>query len=312
MSEPGVAIRAERLFKRYGARSAVDGVDLAIPRSQFFGLLGPNGAGKTSIVHMLSTLIRPTSGEAWVAGYSTSAQKLAVRRSIGVVFQEQALDRTLTVAENLRFAGLLNGLSRSQIRQRSSDLLELFGLTEQRDRPVASLSGGMRRALDIARGVIHQPQILFLDEPTIGLDLPNRRAIWRHIARLRIELGITVFLTTHYLEEAIDCDGVAFLSSGRIVRHGPPRALIEQLGRHIIEVETDRPAELAERLAPRLGEALVEGDCVYFRCNTELTDPLSLQPELSSNARIVRLRRPNLNDVFLWVNRTPASLQKAA
>ena len=312
MSEPGVAIRAERLYKRYGATSAVDGVDLAIQRSQFFGLLGPNGAGKTSIVHMLSTLIRPTSGEAWVAGYSTSAQKLAVRRSIGVVFQEQALDRTLTVAENLRFAGLLNGLSRSQIRQRSSDLLELFGLTEQRDRPVGSLSGGMRRALDIARGVIHQPQILFLDEPTIGLDLPNRRAIWRHIARLRIELGITVFLTTHYLEEAIDCDGVAFLSSGRIVRHGPPRALIEQLGRHIIEVETDRPAELAERLAPRLGEALVEGDCVYFRCNTELTDPLSLQPELSSNARTVRLRRPNLNDVFLWVNRTPASLQKAA
>jgi ABC-2 type transport system ATP-binding protein len=311
MSEQATAIRAERLIKRYGATTAVDGVDLAIPRGQFFGLLGPNGAGKTSIIHMLSTLIRPTSGEAWVAGYSTSDRQLAVRRSIGVVFQEQALDRTLTATENLRFAGLLNDLSRSQIKQRSSDLLELFGLTQQRNRPVASLSGGMRRALDIARGVIHQPQILFLDEPTIGLDLPNRRAIWRHIARLRAELGITVFLTTHYLEEAIDCHEVAFLSSGRIVRRGSPRALVEQLGRHIVEVESDRPAELAERLAPRLGAALIEGDCVYFRCDTELIDPL-LQAELASTARVVRWRRPNLNDVFLWVNRIPASLQKAA
>lgn len=312
MSEPALAIRAERLIKRYGETLAVGGVDLAIPRSQFFGLLGPNGAGKTSIIHMLSTLIRPTSGEAWVAGYSVAKQKLAVRRNIGVVFQEQALDRTLTVAENLRFAGLLNGLSRSQIKQRSTDLVELFGLKEKRDLPVASLSGGMHRALDIARGVIHQPQILFLDEPTIGLDLPNRRAIWRHIARLRIELGITVFLTTHYLEEALDCDEVAFLSGGRIVRGGPPRTLIEQLGRYIVEVETDQAAELAERLAPRLGEALVEGDCVHFRCNAEPADLLSLQAELASNARAVRWRRPNLNDVFLWVNRTPASLRKAA
>jgi ABC-2 type transport system ATP-binding protein len=311
MSEPTLAIRAERLIKRYGATAAVNGVDLEIPRSQFFGLLGPNGAGKTSIVHMLSTLIRPTSGEAWVAGYSVREQQLAVRRSIGVVFQEQALDRTLTVAENLRFAGLLNNLSRSQIERRSIDLLALFGLTQQRDRPVAALSGGMRRGLDIARGVIHRPQILFLDEPTIGLDVPNRRAIWDYIARLRVEFGITVLVTTHYLEEANDCDEVAFLSSGRIVRRGPPRALIEQLGRHIVEVETHRPAELAERLAPRLGEALIDGDRVYFRCDTESIDPL-LQTELASAARIVRWRRPNLNDVFLWVNRIPASLQKAA
>lgn len=312
MSEPAFAIRAERLIKRYGETLAVGGVDLAIPRSQFFGLLGPNGAGKTSIIHMLSTLIRPTSGQAWVAGYSVAEQKVAVRRSIGVVFQEQALDRTLTVAENLRFAGLLSNLSRSQIKRRSSDLLELFGMQEKRDLPVGSLSGGMRRALDIARGVIHQPQILFLDEPTIGLDLPNRRAIWRHIARLRVELGITVFLTTHYLEEAIDCDEVAFLSAGDLVCKGPPRTLVEQLGRHIVEVETDQPAQLAERLAPRLGEALIEGDCVHFRCNAEPADLLSLQVELASNVRAMRWRRPNLNDVFLWVNRTASPLKKAA
>lgn len=312
MSEPAFAIRAERLTKRYGETLAVDGVDLEIPRGQFFGLLGPNGAGKTSTIHMLSTLIRPTSGEAWVAGCAVKTQKLAVRRNIGVVFQDLALDRTLSAAENLRFAGRLNDLSRSEIRRRSTELLELFALHEMRDRAVASLSGGMRRALDIARGVIHQPQILFLDEPTIGLDVPNRRAIWRHIARLRSELGITVFLTTHYLEEAVDCDEVAFLSSGRIVRSGPPRTLIEQLGRHIIEVETDQPSELAERLASRFGQALIEGDCVHFRCNTESADLLSLQSELASNARAVRWRRPNLNDVFLWVNRTNTSLKRAA
>ena len=210
---PALAIRAERLIKRYGETLAVDGVDLAIPRGQFFGLLGPNGAGKTSTIHMLSTLIRPTSGEAWVAGYSVpsrsspygaaSASCSRIRRSIAR-FRSPRICASPAAQRSCRVR---------EIRRRSTDLLELFGLSEKRDLPVASLSGGMRRALDIARGVIHQPQILFLDEPTIGLDLPNRRAIWRHIARLRIELGITVFLTTHYLEEAIDCDEVAFLSA---------------------------------------------------------------------------------------------------
>jgi len=307
-----VAIRADRLTKRYGDTLAADGVDLAIPRGQFFGLLGPNGAGKTSTVHMLSTLIRPTSGEAWVAGYSVLTQKLAVRRSIGVVFQDPALDRTLSVAENLRFAGLLNDLSRSEIKRRSSELLELFGLSEKRDHPVASLSGGMRRTLDIARGVIHQPEILFLDEPTIGLDLPNRRAIWRYIAGLRARLGITVLLTTHYLEEAADCDEVAFLSSGRIVRSGPPRVLIEELGRYIVEIETDHPEQVAGEFAPRLGPALIEADLVQFRCNKEPTELVSLQAELAVSARAVRWRRPNLNDVFLWVNQTGMSHKRAA
>jgi ABC-2 type transport system ATP-binding protein len=307
-----LAIRAERLTKRYGETSAVDGVDFAIPRGQFFGLLGPNGAGKTSTIHMLSTLIRPTSGQAWVAGCAVNKESLAVRRGIGVVFQDPALDRSLSAAENLRFAGMLNNLSRAEIRQRSTELLALFGLSERRDLPVASLSGGMRRALDIARGVIHQPQILFLDEPTIGLDVPNRRAIWRHIARLRAELGMTVFLTTHYLEEAIDCDEVAFLSAGRIVREGPPRRLVEQLCRHILEVETDQPAQLAEQLAPRLGAALIEGESLQFRCDSDPIELASLQVELASKARAVRWRRPNLNDVFLWVNRPPASQERRA
>ena len=297
-----LAIRAERLTKRYGDVAAVDGIDLAIPAGRFFGLLGPNGAGKTTTIHMLSTLIRPTAGEASVAGHAVRTAPLAVRASIGVVFQENALDRTLTVAENLRFAGRLHGLAGSEIRRRSGELLELFNLAPRRDQPVAVLSGGMRRALDIARGMIHRPRILFLDEPTIGLDLPGRRAIWRYIAQLRANHGITVFLTTHYLEEAIDCDEVAFLASGRIVRTGAPRGLIEQLGRWIVEVETEQPAEIARRLAPRLGPPLIEADRVHFRWEHEPGEFASLQTELASLVRAVRWRRPNLNDVFLWVN----------
>jgi ABC-2 type transport system ATP-binding protein len=312
MSEVALAVRAERLTKRYGQALAVADVDLAIPRGQFFGLLGPNGAGKTSTIHMLSTLIRPSSGEAWVAGYSVRAQALAVRGSIGVVFQDPSLDRALSVDENLRFAGLLNNLPRREIRRRSARLLEIFGLSERHEVAVGSLSGGMRRALDIARGLIHQPQILFLDEPTIGLDVPSRRAIWRHIAALRAQLGITVFLTTHYLEEAIDCDEVAFLSAGRIVRRGAPRTLVEQLGRYIIEIEADQPCELAGRLAARLGEALIEGNLVHFRSNSEPAEMIALQAELTASARAVRWRRPNLNDVFLWVNRGASSLKQAA
>ena len=307
-----VAIRADRLTKRYGETLAVDGIALAIPQGRFFGLLGPNGAGKTSTIHMLSTLIRPTSGEAAVMGYSVRSQQLAVRRTIGVVFQEPALDRTLSVAENLRFAGALNDLPRAEVKRRSDELLELFGLTERRDQLTASLSGGMRRALDIARGVIHQPRILFLDEPTIGLDVPNRRAIWRHIARLRAGFGITVLLTTHYLEEAVDCDEVAFLSAGRIVRQGNPQALIEELGAYIVEVETPRPRELAEQLTPRLGAALIEGDRLQFCCNREPAELAALQAELAVSAQAVHWRRPNLNDVFLWVNHTNAFERRAA
>ncbi|HEY7377496.1 MAG TPA: ATP-binding cassette domain-containing protein [Steroidobacteraceae bacterium] len=307
-----VAIRAERLTKRYGETLAVDGVDLAIPQGQFFGLLGPNGAGKTSTIHMLSTLIRPTSGEAAVMGNSVRTQQIAVRRSIGVVFQEPALDRTLSVTENLRFAGALNDLPRAEVKRRSEELLELFGLSERRAQLTASLSGGMRRALDIARGVIHQPRILFLDEPTIGLDVPNRRAIWRHIARLRADFGITVLLTTHYLEEAVDCDEVAFLSAGRIVRRGNPRTLIQALGAYIVEVETPRPRELAEQLTPRLGAALIEGDRLQFCCNREPAELAALQAELAVTAQAVHWRRPNLNDVFLWVNHTDVFEKRAA
>jgi ABC-2 type transport system ATP-binding protein len=297
------AVHAHALSKRYGDVLAVDNLELRIEAGQFFGLLGPNGSGKTSTIHMLSTLIRPSAGSASVAGYDIRTQPVAVRASIGLVFQDSALDRTLSVAENLRFAGLLHNLSPKLIEERSGELLELFGLNDKKHRPVGSLSGGMRRALDIVRGVMHHPKILFLDEPTIGLDLPNRRKIWRFIERLRADSGMTVLLTTHYLEEADSCDEVAFINSGMIVQRGQPQVLVDALGRHIVEIEATDPAGLIDLLTPRLGPALRDGELAMFRYEAEDLAPIAaLQTELGPRVDALRVRRPNLNDVFLWVN----------
>lgn len=297
-----LAVRASGLVKRYGQLVAVDGLDLDIPSGQFFGLLGPNGSGKTSTIHMLATLIRPSSGSARVAGHDVVDEAVKVRGAIGLVFQDSALDRTLTIAENLRFAGLLYNLAPAVIRERSAELLELFGLADKRNRPVGSLSGGMRRALDIVRGMIHHPRILFLDEPTIGLDLPNRRNIWRFIDRLRARTGMTVLLTTHYLEEADSCDRVAFIKSGKLVQSGPPQQLVESLGRHIVEIESRDIDALSQRLASKLGPCLKDGEVAQFRYSEEDVTPLArLQGELGAQIKALRWRRPNLNDVFLWI-----------
>jgi len=296
------AIRAAGLTKRYGDLLAVDGLTLEIGGGEFFGLLGPNGSGKTTTVHMLATLIQPNAGSAEVAGFDIGRNAIKARESIGIVFQESALDRTLTVTENLRFAGLLQNLTPKTISERSSELLELFGLNEHRSKPVAVLSGGMRRALDIVRGVLHQPKVLFLDEPTIGLDIPNRRRIWRFIERLRTHNAMTVLLTTHYLEEADSCDRVSFIRKGRLVESGAPRALVDDLGRHILEVEGADMERLLLRLEPRLGPSLRDGDVAMFRSSEEDASGLArLQSELGANVRSWKVRRPNLNDVFLWI-----------
>jgi ABC-2 type transport system ATP-binding protein len=295
-------VRATGLVKRYGDVLAVDRVDLDIAPGEFLGLLGPNGSGKTTTLHMLATLIRPSAGSAEVAGFDITREPVKVREALGLVFQESALDRTLTVAQNLRFAGLLHDLTPRVIEERSRALLELFDVAGRRDQAVGTLSGGMRRALDIVRGVLHEPRCLLLDEPTIGLDLPNRRRIWRFIERLRARTGMTVLLTTHYLEEADGCDRVVFIRKGHLVESGAPYELVARLGRRILEVEAADLDSLVSRLEARLGAGLRDGDVAQFRCaDDHLADLARLQADIGSRATAWRVRRPNLNDVFLWV-----------
>jgi ABC-2 type transport system ATP-binding protein len=219
------AIEARGLGKDFGPVRALDQLDLEVREAEFFGLLGPNGAGKTTTVHLFATLLAPSRGAAHVAGHDVVRQSLRVRRSIGLVFQETTLDRDLTVEENLRFAARLWNLPSGLAARRIEQLLQRFGLLERRRDPVRALSGGQRRALDIARGILHEPRVLFLDEPTAGLDPRTRRSLWELILGVRQSFGVTVFLTTHYLEEAEPCDRVAVLDRGRLVALGPPAAL---------------------------------------------------------------------------------------
>jgi ABC-2 type transport system ATP-binding protein len=291
-------ISATGLVKRYGDIVAVDGLD-----REFYGLLGPNGSGKTTTIHMLATLVKPSLGSVRIGDVDVARYPVRARRQIGLVFQESALDRTLTVAENLRFAGRLYDLPPRVSAQRAQELLELFDMADKRDRPVATLSGGMRRALDIVRGVLHEPQVLFLDEPTIGLDLPNRRRIWRFIERLRARTGMTVLLTTHYLEEANPCDRVCFIRKGKLVDAGAPLDLVGRLGRHILEIESNDLQTLTAQLEPKLGECLIDGDVAFFRhADEDLSTLARMQTETGSAANAWRVRRPNLNDVFLWIS----------
>ena len=298
------AIRAVGLCKHYRGRPVVDDFALEVAHGEFYGLLGPNGAGKTTALHMLSTLIPPSSGTAWVAGRSVLTDPVSVRSVIGVVFQEPALDPALTVAENLRFAGLLNHMPSALIRARSVELLQLFGLADARDAPVRTLSGGMRRAVDIARGLMHRPQVLFLDEPTIGLDPSSRRAIWRHIAALRACSDVTIILTTHYLEEAEPCDRAGFIAGGHLVREGTPPTLVAELGRYVVDIEANRPRELVQALHARLRDAVIEGTTATFCFDGHAAELIALQAELGDAIVAMRWRRPNLNDVFLHLART--------
>ncbi len=305
MEQSAVTVRG--LKKTYGNFEAVSNLDLNIASGEFFGLLGPNGAGKTTSIHMLSSLVRPTSGQASIFGLDVVKNPVDVRGKIGLVFQDSALDRQLSVWENLRFAGLLHNLPFKLVKDRAKHLLDMFNLTEKKNVPVFALSGGQRRILDIARGIMHEPKILFLDEPTIGLDLPTRRNIWRYIHQLRSQTGMTVLLTTHYLEEAETCDRVAFLKSGNLVLEGNPKQLVAQLANEILEIEASEPNEIIEILNDILGPALQEFETLFYRLNKTDEKRLSklistLKEKFDSKLKRVIVRQPNLNDVFLWVN----------
>lgn len=299
-------IRVDSLRRSYGDIEAVKGVSFEVLGGEIFGFLGPNGAGKTTTIHMLCTLLRPDGGTAKVAGYDIRSEPNDVRRSIGVVFQESSLDEQLTGRENLRFHAMLYNMERDRFNERADRLLELVELDERADEQVRTFSGGMKRRLELARGLLHEPKVLFLDEPTLGLDPQTRRHIWDYLRQLRDREQVTIFMTTHYMDEAEACDRVAIMDHGEIIALDSPEQLKGTVGGDVVSAYTnDNPAAL-ERLSAdgvidsRLGPdgALVievdQGDAYIPKMMKRLTEE---SPSIEVNS--VSLRRPTLEDVFI-------------
>jgi ABC-2 type transport system ATP-binding protein len=299
------AIEADGLVKRYGEVQALDGVDLAVEAGTVFGLLGPNGAGKSTTVRILTTLSRPDGGRARVAGHDVLTQRVAVRRAIGVVGQKHGCDPEATGRENLILQGELYAID--DVKRRAAETLERFGLADAADRPVKTYSGGMERRLDIALGLIHSPQVLFLDEPTTGLDPEARAELWAEIERLAREERMTILLTTHYLEEADRlASQLAIVDRGRIVARGTPDELKAELQGDAVQVELDREDEAAARTAlgrvGGLSDVLLDGRTLHARA---ADGPAAIPAVLAAleahgvRAASVTLARPSLDDVYL-------------
>jgi ABC-2 type transport system ATP-binding protein len=305
MSHDGITVNGlVREFK--GGIRAVDGIALEVRPGEIYGFLGPNGAGKSTTVHMLTTLLPPTAGSATVAGFDVAGQGPEVRRRIGAALQEAALDAFLTGREHFELQGGLHGLSKDERGARAVELLERVGLTDAADRKVGGYSGGMKRRLDLALALVHRPSILFLDEPTTGLDPQSRSALWTEVARLAKEDGVTVFLTTQYLEEAdVLADRVGIIDQGRIVAEGTPEELKQEIGRSSIEAIPANPEdrEAIEHVLRRFGEpaaASLKGVAVRLEGGSEsLGDVVRALDGEGLEVAHLQLHAPSLDDVFL-------------
>jgi ABC-2 type transport system ATP-binding protein len=292
------AVSVSGLVKRYGAVEALRGLDLEIRQGERFALLGPNGAGKTTLFSILATLRSPTEGSARVMGFDVVTQRGSVRAAMGIVFQEPAIERKLTGRDNLLLMGLFYGLPPALARRRAAELLVSLGLGDCADRAAETLSGGQRRKLELARSLVTDPKILFLDEATLGLDVDARRSFWEHVSGLAAA-GRTVFFTTHYMEEAEVADRIALISSGRIVALDTPRALKARLGGGVISLETDDDARAREWLVGR-GFTPEPG---LARLRLVQADPAAVLPDILRNlpvaVRRAEVHAPSLEDVFL-------------
>jgi len=300
-------IAAEGLVRDFkGGIRAVDGIDLAVRPGEIYGFLGPNGAGKSTTVHMLTTLLPPTAGRATVAGFDVARQGPEVRRRIGAALQEAALDAFLTGREHMELQGGLHGLSAAERRRRGTSLLERVGLTEAADRKVGGYSGGMKRRLDLALALIHQPTVLFLDEPTTGLDPQSRAALWEEVEVLAREDGATVFLTTQYLEEAdVLANRVGIIDHGRIVAEGTPEALKAEVGANSVEAVPANPGDCGRAAAvlARFGEPAphtAKSVSVRLSGGPELlVDIVRALDDADVKLAHLQLHTPSLDDVFL-------------
>lgn len=294
------AVEVTNLVKKFGDVTAVNGIDLRVERGETFGFLGPNGAGKSTTISILCTLLDSTSGHAKVAGHDVVKERDDVRRNIGLVFQDPTLDVYLTAEQNLRFHAELYGVPRDVMKPRLKQVLEMVGLWERRDGIVQTFSGGMKRRLEIARGLMHSPRVLFLDEPTVGLDPQTRASIWGYLDQLRQAEDITIFVTTHYMDEADNCDRIAIMDHGQIVAIDTPTQLKAQVGNDRVEVRTPDNTAAAVQLAERFSvDATVVGDVVVL----SVPDGEQFVPKLFSQydgtIQAVAVFRPSLDDVFM-------------
>ena len=294
------AIAVEGLEKRFGDVEAVRGVDFEVHAGETFGFLGPNGAGKSTTINMLCTLLRPTGGRARVAGHDVVTERDDVRREIGLVFQDMTLDTYLSAEQNLRFHGQLYGLPAHELEPRMRQVLELVGLWERRTKDVGTFSGGMKRRLEIARGLLHSPRVLFLDEPTVGLDPQTRASIWEYLEELGDQEDLTIFLTTHYMDEAEHCDRIAIMDAGRIVALDTPQALKASIGTDRVRLVTADDQAAAAAIAARFGLEATEGNdgLVLQVADGEAFVP-RLLADLGVAVRSVSVSRPTLDDVFM-------------
>ncbi|HTU95804.1 MAG TPA: ATP-binding cassette domain-containing protein [Solirubrobacteraceae bacterium] len=294
------AISVRDLVKNFGEVRAVRGVNFEVAMGEVFGFLGPNGAGKTTTINMLCTLAKPTSGEASVAGHDVVTERDDVRRNIGLVFQDPTLDGYLTAAQNLQLHAELYGVQSDLVEPRMRQVMEMVGLWDRKDSVVGTFSGGMRRRLEIARGLMHSPRVLFLDEPTIGLDPQTRRSIWTYIRELKEREEITIFMTTHYMDEAEWCDRIAIMDHGEIVALDSPDALKAGVGTDRVTIATDDNDTAIAALDRQFGvEAKVSEGAVVFGVPAGEEFVPRLFAEFEMPIRSVSVSRPTLDDVFM-------------
>lgn len=293
-------IRVEDVAKNFNGLWAVDGVSFAVREGETFGFLGPNGAGKTTTIKILCTLLKPSRGRAWIADFDVLRSAKEVRRSIGIIFQDPSLDDRLTAYENLKFHAIIYKVPRKERSLRINQVLEMAELDNRRNSLVRTFSGGMKRRLEIARGLLHEPKVLFLDEPTLGLDPQTRNRIWDYLHTLRRTKNITFFLTTHYMDEAENCDRIAIIDYGKIIALDTPNNLKRRVKGDIVTVRTENDT-LAQK---ELGEKYhVSVHCDSSGLHFEMASGEEFIPQLIKNAEVpitaVSVRRPTLDDVFL-------------